>query len=151
MSTDRHRLDGEGGFTLIEVLVTMTIMLVVFAIFAGGLGLAIFGADVNNRQATAATAVKTAAESVTYIKCASSAQYQAQLPSAPTGFTWVPPEVTYWNGSAFVSSCPSPDEGLQLIKLEVTSTRALPNSDSGQQQVVGSTLEVVKRDPKPNP
>jgi prepilin-type N-terminal cleavage/methylation domain-containing protein len=155
--TENPRRSGhEAGLTLIEILVTMTIMLVLFAIFAGGLGLAIFGADVNNRQATAASAIKTVAETVKampYEPYDSHCAVSYPLPAAPKDFSWAPETVAFWNPDSnnFESACrASGDSGLQLIKLRLTSSRPLPNSTSGQQQEVASALDVVKRNPKPN-
>ena len=55
-----------------------------------------------------------------YIACTTAANYQV-LASTP-GFTPSVTKILYWAGSAWSTSCPSPDSGLQQLTLQVASS-----------------------------
>lgn len=129
----RRKTGPEAGMTLVELLVTISITGIAFAVIVGGLFTSIVGSDANRRRASTETLLRSAAESVKgagYQDCAEPADYPVAA-----GVTVV--NVTYWHQATnrFDPSCPSPDSGLQLIRLRVEPGRGLPPE----------TLDVVKR------
>ena len=80
---------GEAGLTLVELLVTIAIMGIAFAVLVGGMGTAVLGSDLHRKQADAENILRSFAETVKsaeYVDCAQPSDYQ-RLFSAPTGYT----------------------------------------------------------------
>lgn len=135
---------GQKGLTLIELLVTVSILGVSFVVIVGGLGTAILGSDYHHRQVNADATVRTVADevrSLEYEDCATGPFYQTELEDsgyiAPTGYDVLVSEVGYLTGDDFETTCPGGgDEGLQLVKITVTA----------QERSVQESIEVVKRD-----
>jgi prepilin-type N-terminal cleavage/methylation domain-containing protein len=71
----RHRLAGERGLSLIEVLVTVAILGLAFVTILGGMTVSIAGSDVHRKQATSQTVLRNLAE---YLK---SVPYQGDCPA----------------------------------------------------------------------
>jgi prepilin-type N-terminal cleavage/methylation domain-containing protein len=111
----------EAGFTLVELLLTVAILGVGMLVIVGGMMTSIQVSDLGRRQADGQTQLRAYAEAVagaTYVNCATS--YTTYTP--PTGYTALL-VVSYWDGtSAFVTTCPTPDKGLQKITLTISTT-----------------------------
>jgi prepilin-type N-terminal cleavage/methylation domain-containing protein len=142
---------GEEGFTLTEILLTIVIVGIAFTALLGGMLVSITSSAYQRQQAIADTAVRDAAEVVKdsvlvgdqYVNCAGNGAYA--LPSVPgasisiIGVRYWKPWTSAASGSAysldanFVASCPSPDQGLQLITIQATSGQAT------------ETVQVIKR------
>ena len=141
-----RRARGERGDTLIEVLITISIMGIAFTGLLAGLATAIRLSGIHRGQANAAVVLVSAADSVknqSYVACPSvttSSYNPTSGVTLPSG--WSSSNVTIlsvkpWNGSAFQASCPATDQGLQLITSKATS----PDSSSSEQ------VDLVKRVP----
>jgi len=120
MTAAARRGRGEEGVTLVEILVAVSILGIAVVTLTGGIGTAILGSDIHRKQATSETLVRSAAESmkaVTYSPCPAS----YPVPSVPTGFS-AATTVSYWNGTAFAGTCPTPDTGLQRISISISSS-----------------------------
>ena len=144
----RARRSAEAGETLVELLVTIAIIGLAVVALVGGMGTAIMASDGHRQHATGDTVARSVAEllknrdpsgSDAYVDCAGNSTYP--LPDPPTGLQ-IALTVKYWNGSgssvadgSFTTTCPSPDLGLQQIKITVTSPA------KGEQE----TVTVLKR------
>jgi type II secretory pathway pseudopilin PulG len=138
----RSRLGRERGDTLVEVLITITIVGIAFTGILAGLATAINLSGRHRGQANADVVLVSAAESVknqAYTQCASTSSYSATsgvtLPSGWVASNLSITSVKKWNGSSFVTTCPATDQGLQLITISATT----PDNKSTE------TIEVVKR------
>jgi prepilin-type N-terminal cleavage/methylation domain-containing protein len=150
MRSTTRRAVADAGMTLIELLVTITIMGIVFAVFVGGIGLAIRASDEHRRVVSADTVLRNAAErlqALGYKACDQQGWgYSLTAPSDPSDLQIQPPVLVGYlsNGadahfaapSASDPPCPS-DGGAQLVKITVSST--------ANRAVRDQTLEVVKR------
>jgi len=136
----------ESGFSLPEILITIAIVGIAFVAILGGMITSITVSDFHRKEATADTLARDAAEWVkdtgqTYIPCAQTTGPSSYtLPPGASGYSVSVPNIAYWNGTSsnplsFVSSCPSPDQGLQRITIVATS------SDGRASQ----TVTIVKR------
>jgi type II secretory pathway pseudopilin PulG len=126
------------GETLVELLVAIAILATAVVAVVGGIGTAITMSDVHRKQATAGSYLRDFAEAVEnkisatptgYAVCptvsvtTAKATYQAaySIPDS-THYTATVTGLAYWNGTAFVSSCPSGgDVGVQRVSLNVSS------------------------------
>jgi Tfp pilus assembly protein PilV len=146
MSRFRPRRD-EAGTTLVEVLMTVAILGIAVVAIVAGMGTSIIGTDHHRKQAQAQTVLLSAADAVKsqtvnpYQACATTTSYAAgggvSLPAGWTPSAVTVRSVTYWNGSAFASSCAAPDSKLQLIEIEVAS----PDGRATE------SVAIVKRNP----
>ncbi|MGV9266166.1 type IV pilus modification PilV family protein [Kitasatospora sp. NPDC003701] len=131
----RHR--GEEGETLVEALVTVTLLGVAFVAILGGIGTAIISSATQRKVTGADSIVRSAAERVVsspYVPCARG----YETPAPPAGYT-VTVEVEYWDGvGAFGRPCPTADTGVQKVTLTVHATGPRPVRDT--------VLEVIKRE-----
>ncbi|GAB2822024.1 prepilin-type N-terminal cleavage/methylation domain-containing protein [Lentzea nigeriaca] len=124
----------DGGETLIELVVAVSIMGVALVAVMAGLGTSVLVSDVHRKQATAGSVLHNYVEAINaavtgggYVNCAPSSAY-----ASPAGFT--PPSgysasvvsgsMRYWNGSAWQSACPATDTGLQQLTARVASADA---------------------------
>jgi type II secretory pathway pseudopilin PulG len=145
----RHGRDdpGDRGETLVELLVTITVMGVTVVAILGSIAVTIMLSATHRKQAAVGTYVRSFAEAVetkvattTYKPCAQPADYASVAPSLPSGYTSSVTAVTYWNGSSFVgslASCPGTDQGVQRVTVRVAT------SDNK----VVETLDVIVREP----
>jgi prepilin-type N-terminal cleavage/methylation domain-containing protein len=147
--TRRGERAGEGGMTLIELLVTITIMGIVFTVFLGGVGLAIRASDQHRRTVDAETVLRNAAEELQragYAPCASPPYTLTDDPldtfvvEAPVlkGYLASPGATQFSDPDT--DPCTSDTGGAQLIELKVVSEPSSPRPVREQ------TLQVVKRD-----
>jgi len=140
----------EDGFSLPEILLTIAIVGIAFAAILGGMATSIVVSDVHRPQATTDALARSAAEAVkdravAYLDCAAPNAYASALPQAPVGYAVQVQQVRYWNGPAatagapytpaFQASCPSPDQGMQLITI-------VASSGDGR---ATETVELIKR------
>lgn len=133
-----HPLRSDDGTTLIEVIVTVAIMGIAFAVILGGMATSVLMSDVHRKQATSQTILRDYAEAVqgSQIWAGCGATVATYGPGAAgIGFTVPAPytagatSVQFWRTDLtppqFASACaPGPvDTGLQQITLQVTSDR----------------------------
>jgi prepilin-type N-terminal cleavage/methylation domain-containing protein len=137
------RARSERGDTLVEVLITISVVGIAFTGLLAGLATAINLSGVHRGQANADVVLVSAADSVknqTYIACpiVNLVSYNptqgVNLPSGWSASDVAVTSVKGWNGSAFVS-CPVVDGKLQLVTITATT----PDSRSSE------SIDVVKR------
>ena len=140
----RQRFRRERGETLVEVLITITIVGIAFTGILAGLATAINLSGRHRGQANADVVLVSAAESVknqAYTACPSvstSSYNPTQGVTLPSGWAASNVQVTSvktWGGAAFLSTCPGTDLGLQLVTITATT----PDGKSTE------SVEVVKR------
>jgi len=135
------RRDEQSGFTLVELLVTMTIMAIGFVVILGAISVFLSSTRVHRASADLDAAMRTYVERLAdapYVDCATTTAYNSV--SVPAGFT-AAVQPKYWDGinpnpAVYGTTCPTPDKGGQ--QLTVTLTRAA----DGQKD----SLVIVKRD-----
>ena len=124
----RVRWGDDRGETLVELLVAMLIMGTAVVAVVGGLATAIIMSDVHRKQAVIAAKLSEYAAAISngvattpgYRECPGSPSYPSY--NAGTGYTADPIEVSYWDGSAFVTTCPAGgDTGVQRVTLRIHS------------------------------
>ena len=134
----------ERGETLVEVLITITIVGIAFTGILAGLATAINLSGRHRGQANADVVLVSAAESVksqAYAPCpgvTTTSYNPTQGVTLPSGWAASNIEITSvkkWNGTAFVASCPAADGNLQLVTITATT----PDNKSTE------SVEVVKR------
>ena len=138
----RRRVACQRGESLVELLITITIVGIAFTGILAGLATAINLSGRHRGQANADVVLVSAAESVknqAYTQCASTSSYNptsgVTLPSGWSASHLSITSVRKWNGTSFVTTCPSTDQGLQLI----TITANTPDGNSTE------SVEIVKR------
>jgi type II secretory pathway pseudopilin PulG len=142
------RRRGEVGETLLELLITVSIMGTVFVGVLAGIGTVFVATDSHRQDATAEAVLRSYAErledptDVPYVNCATAGTYTSptgfSLPAAP-GWTASVTSALIWQGDApptFTSTCTT-DKGLQQLTLRVTSP-------AGDHQAT-ETIVIVKR------
>jgi prepilin-type N-terminal cleavage/methylation domain-containing protein len=138
---------GERGVTLVELLVTMTIVGIAFTALLGSLSAMFMNNDSHRKVSYAQTLLRRYAEQLqaaSYVDCAttSTSAYTAALAPVPASYAASLQSVTYWNGDSaatFNSNCAGGDKGVQRITLRVQQTDSV--------RPVTKDLVVVKRDP----
>lgn len=129
---ERIRGRSDQGETLLELLISITILAVAVVAIASGLAISVRVSDMHRSEATAGAYARSYAEAIentvaisTWSGCsATPSTYQSPagfvLPVGG-GYTATVAQVAYWNGSAFSTTCGS-DKGLQRLTLTVAST-----------------------------
>jgi len=127
-------LRSEAGFSLAEIVITIAIVGITFTALLGGMLTAIKVSTQHQRNATADTLARSAAEWVKdptqtpYVNCAGSTTYGLTGVTVPSGYT-VAMVVRYWNGATptgvtyqpvFQGSCTT-DAGVQQITITATA------------------------------
>jgi hypothetical protein len=155
----RHRFVGEAsesGETLIEVLISSTLMAIVVVAIIGGIATMLLGSTVHREQASANTALLGAVEAikapdVARVKCATTGTYlptaQAALPSGYSASNLTISSVLYQKiditgGTRSVtwdSTCH--DDGSQTVTLQLITMKV--TSPSGR---VSQSITFVKGD-----
>jgi type II secretory pathway pseudopilin PulG len=132
------RCHGEAGESLAELLVTIAILGIAVVTIVASMAAAIALSTRHRQQASAATALVHAAESIKdntanpYVACP--ATYTAA--AGPSGYAVTATPVQYWDGSAFVSSCPGTDLKIQKVTVTVVAPGGYKTN-----------VDVVKRNP----
>ena len=135
------RRDEQSGFTLVELLVTMSIMAIAFIVLLGAISVFFSSTRIHRASADLDAAMRTYVERLadaSYVDCATPTSYNTV--AVPAGFTaTVQPK--YWDGinpnpAVFGPTCPTPDEGGQQLTVTLTRTT------DGQKD----SLVIVKRD-----
>lgn len=123
----------DGGFTLVEVLVTVALMGIAFTALLGGLTTSIIGSDVHRQMSVTDTVAISAAEQVKssstlFVGCATASSYlsaaQVAVPSSWAASTVAITAVSYlnWNGSPSKFTTPCLDTTMpQLVTITVTA------------------------------
>jgi type II secretory pathway pseudopilin PulG len=117
------------GETLIELLVSMTILGITVVALVGGIGTSIVVSDLHRKQAVAGVVVRSYAEAIessvdaatsSYASCASTATYATPANfTAPSGYTASVTGVAYWTGTGY-GVC-SAGVGVQKLTLSIRS------------------------------
>lgn len=131
----------DAGESLLELLVSITLLGVAVASVIPAVFLAVGASSMDRRSVQAQSLVKSWAEFVVarttdanYVFCATPAtytpasgssvwRYQSPLPALPAGMTATVTQVQYWNGTSFVTgSCTAgtTDTGLQRVALRIS-------------------------------
>jgi type II secretory pathway pseudopilin PulG len=129
----RHRVEGERGESLLELIIAITILGVCVVAVASGIAVSIKVSAIHRDQATASAFLHNYAETLqgAYQDCATAGAYNtASLLPPPTsgGFNSPQVVVTYWNGSTFSASgttcsdATPKDPGLQQVTLTLSTT-----------------------------
>jgi type II secretory pathway pseudopilin PulG len=139
------------GESLIEILVSISILGIAGTAILGGIGMASSTSALHRTQAQAQNVVRNWAEAVSsapYQACAVPADFAATKPNLTdpqyAGYTATVGAVQYWNGTAFVGAC-SPDKGLQKVTLQLDAPQSLGIGGFTQ------SLDVVVRRPCAGP
>lgn len=123
----------EHGETLLELLITVTILGLAVASIAGAVLAAVGGSTMHRQQAQAQALLHSWAERVaavsdaSYVACAVAGSIPAPPSDAvPAGFTASVTRVQYWDAasSSFGPSCGT-DSGVQQVRLTVTAPQRL--------------------------
>jgi Tfp pilus assembly protein PilV len=121
----------ERGETLLELLISITILGVSVVAIAASIGLSVRISDIHRKQATASAYARSYGESIENTVATSAWQGCSATPAtyqSPAGFVLpvgggyaaTVAQVAYWNGTTFGTTCAS-DKGLQRLKLTVAS------------------------------
>jgi type II secretory pathway pseudopilin PulG len=140
----RRRVGRDEGETLLELLVSITILGVCVVAIASGIAVNVRISAIHRSQATASDWLHNSAESLQsqYTTCTpgSPMSYALKL-SSPSGYVTPPTApVKFWdqaNSTFDLPNCPASDPGLQQVKITLTSA-------GGQ---VAESLIVVLRSP----
>jgi prepilin-type N-terminal cleavage/methylation domain-containing protein len=133
------RRDDQAGFTLVELLVAMTIMAGGFIVILGAISVFLSSTRTHRASADLDAAMRT------YVEKLADASYDRTCPTdynsvaVPSGFT-ATIGMKYWDGNpapaGYGITCASPDTGAQQLTVTLTRT-----SDGHK-----DTLVIVKRD-----
>ena len=143
MKIQRRLRENDQGDTLIEILISVMLLgLIVTAMFGALLVLtqsSVLFKD-NTKLQNSIRNWSEQVSSASYVACATPSDIPAAA-SLPSGISGSVTAVKYWNGSAFVASCPgSGDQGLQQVTLTMDAAASLYPGFSRQ-------LSIVKRKP----
>jgi len=114
------------GETLVELLVTIVLMGITVVAILGAVANSISLSALHRKQATLGAYVRDFAEAVEtqvdagYLPCAQASHFTAVAPALPAGYT-ASAIVSYWNGTSFVTPCPGSDQGLQQVKVKIST------------------------------
>ncbi|TCJ31215.1 type II secretion system protein [Nocardioides jejuensis] len=150
MSAAARDPGGEGGETLIELLVTIVILGLAGVAVMAGLELSVKTSDLGRKQANGGSYVRSLAEAIQdaantsggYKSCAAANAYLSSAvknaAGLPAGYTATQTAAVVYNGTAW-ASCGT-DDGSQRLTLNVTS----PGAGSHQ---ASESLTVIIRKP----
>jgi hypothetical protein len=141
----RHRDRGE---SLVEILVSISILGVAGSAILGAVGMASSSSTLHRNLATSQNLVRNWAEAVTaadYVKCAGPGAFDGTKPNLTAdqykGYSATVSAVRYWDGTTFGTACSAAtDTGLQRVSLVISAPASMgPSFDQ--------TLDVVVRRP----
>ena len=135
--TRARRSPGDGGFTLIELVVAVAIMGIAMVFIVAGMTTSIFGSDIHRKQATADTLARTFAEQIKATACPSTCPTSYTYAGVvPTGYSTPTASVVCGTAGAstFTATCPNV---LEKVTVTASSTDARDTE----------TLDLVKRQP----
>jgi type II secretory pathway pseudopilin PulG len=122
---------GDAGDTLVEILISMTILGVCGVAVVAAMATSIFGSTVSRSSADGEVGIRRVAEQVlstaTYVPC-SATTTPAYSVAPPSGLVATGPvKVEYWDGTfgggTFQSTCPlNSDRGIQRLSISLKST-----------------------------
>jgi type II secretory pathway pseudopilin PulG len=135
----RRKRQDDSGETLVELLLTITILSITVVSVLGAVLIAVDSSSLDRRAVQGQSLLESWGESVverttdaTYATCATTASYPSQwayypqsaggpLQNLPSGFTASVSNVEYWSGTAFVTSgCTAAnDTGVQRVTLRM--------------------------------
>ncbi len=120
----RRRQPHDRGESLIEALVTISILGIAVVALLGGILIGIQTSVMHRKQAQAQGELRSWAERIStdlYDACATPGNFAGYVPPADLAgkVSGSVTAVQYWNGTAFVGSCGA-DSGLQKVTLKVT-------------------------------
>jgi type II secretory pathway pseudopilin PulG len=148
----RPRIRGDGGETLVELIVAVAILGIAAVAILAGMQLSVKASDIHRKEATGGAHVRSFAEAVQdyvdtgYSLCGTAkSDYQAAA-TLPDGYTASVESVLSWTGTGW-GDCDD-GSGTQRLDLKVTS----PGNASRRSE---ETLTVILREPcsapGPNP
>ncbi|WBQ07093.1 type II secretion system protein [Kribbella sp. CA-293567] len=120
---------GDRGESLLELVVSISLMGVAIVAVMSGLTTTVLLSDVQRKEATAGTTVRNYASALQqyvanghYVACATAGSYVVPGFTPPAGFTArvVAGSVKYWTGALWLPLC-LPDRGLQKLRISVES------------------------------
>jgi Tfp pilus assembly protein PilV len=128
----------DAGESLVELLVSITIMGIAVTAVLGGIGMAASASSTHENLAKAQNLLRDWAETLTY---SPSCPPAVNPFVAPTGYTKDSPTFQYWSDTNrdFSGAC-SATTGLYRVKLSITPT-------GGQGAGIAQTLDVTMRRP----
>lgn len=112
----RAQLGTERGFSLVEVLVTVSIVGIAFVVFVGGMGTAIMGADHHRKIAVGQASIRNFGEAIKaapYVDCATTSSYAGAF--SPTPPDRVTAGATATNATSHVAPSVDPAEGAKAL------------------------------------
>lgn len=130
--TPNGKLRSEAGLSLVEVLVTVSLLGIAIVTIVSGLGTASVASDHHRKQVTADTVVRSYAEVIKqrtrgggYRPCASASDYAVPASAGwapPTGYSVSITKIEYWQApGALSTTCPL-DQGAQRLSLQARSS-----------------------------
>lgn len=130
------RRRGEAGETLVEILVSTTLMGIIAIGIIGSIATVLISTDIDRKVSQAETVLRSyvaAIQDATYVDCGGTSAYSSvSVPKMPARFTATVEQVQYWKGDGptvvpasnqavtFDGACGT-DQGLQSIDLRVES------------------------------
>ena len=140
----------EDGYTLMELLITIAIMGITFSVLLGGIATSFIAGGIHQKTVTVQALIRGYAEAIenaTYVTCATTdpadpdlqdGDYKSAIDAAdvvlPAGYSWNwVGAMGYWNGdtpATFRASCGGNDQGLQRMRLRVSSNGTAPSEDT---------------------
>jgi prepilin-type N-terminal cleavage/methylation domain-containing protein len=103
-----RRAQGERGFTLVEMLVTVVIIGIAFATLVGGIGAAVLTSDHHRQQGTVNARLRNFVETLKaatpYVNCATPAKYTASVSPVRVGVNATTSATTHSTGAQSVSN-----------------------------------------------
>ena len=129
--TGHRERSRERGESLVELLISVSILGIAVVAIVAGMATAITASDANRKQGIVEAQLRNFAESVTdptvgYVECATTGSYASPPGFAlPAGFSSTITNVRYFDGNsppAFTGTCPgTPDNGVQLVTVQIQS------------------------------
>ena len=126
----RVGFEKESGETLVELIVSITILAIVAVAIGTAITVSVLVSDQHRKQTVASEFLHNDAEVLQsiYQPCSTSLNYVSQFSSAftsPQGYSLSQTGIKFWSGSSWVGGCP--DNGLQQVTLNLRSNDGRAN------------------------